>query len=172
MTFTLCNATFCRSIFKCKWERTPFLAVKPREGCWVGTKVNCLIEFYLSFIYSKYRVLPVVFSCSGNLLISFRLDGKGKIINLSIFYSLSSINLALYRKTDLCIPRNETARPRSNSYIHVSVSYTVFIHRYALTWEYINHSQIHECENWKTQTLYCKSVLEMIRPRSFISGNT
>ncbi len=29
---------------------------------------------------------------------------------------------ALYRKSGLCIPRNETAQPRSQSYIEVSVS--------------------------------------------------
>jgi hypothetical protein len=37
-------------------------------------------------------------------------------------------------------------------------------------WEYINHSQIHECGNWETE--HYNSVLEIKRPRSFISGNT
>jgi hypothetical protein len=35
--------------------------------------------------------------------------------------------------------------------------------------EYINRLQIHECENWETE--HYNSVLEITRPRSFISGN-
>jgi hypothetical protein len=38
------------------------------------------------------------------------------------------------------------------------------------TWEYINRSQIHECENRETE--HYNHVLEISRPRSFISGNT
>jgi hypothetical protein len=37
-------------------------------------------------------------------------------------------------------------------------------------WEYINPSQIHECENW--ETVHYNSVLEITRPRSFVSENT
>ncbi len=36
------------------------------------------------------------------------------------------------------------------------------------SWEYINRSQIHECENWETE--HYNSVLEITRLRSFISG--
>ncbi len=38
------------------------------------------------------------------------------------------------------------------------------------SWEYISPSQIHECRNWETEQY--NSVLEIMRPRSFISGNT
>jgi hypothetical protein len=34
---------------------------------------------------------------------------------------------------------------------------------------YLNRSQIPECGNWETEL--CKSVLEIMRSRSFISGN-
>ncbi len=36
------------------------------------------------------------------------------------------------------------------------------------SWEYINRSHIHECGNWKTE--HYNSVLEIMRPRCFISG--
>jgi hypothetical protein len=36
--------------------------------------------------------------------------------------------------------------------------------------EYINHSQIFECENWETE--HYNSVLEITEPNSFISENT
>ncbi len=38
------------------------------------------------------------------------------------------------------------------------------------SWDYINRSQIHECENWETE--HYNSVLEIMRPRSFIFENT
>ena len=48
-----------------------------------------------------------------------------------------------------------------NSYIHVSVS-DVYI-------PIKDRSQIHEYENWGTE--HYNSVLEIMRPHSFISGN-
>jgi hypothetical protein len=67
-----------------------------------------------------------------------------------------------------------------NFYIHVSVS-DFYIPRICLpicpqqkkadrSWEYINHSQIHECGNWETG--HYNYVLEIKRLCSFISGNT
>jgi hypothetical protein len=67
-----------------------------------------------------------------------------------------------------------------NSYIHVPI-YEQFIYSQDQsaylaaskwadgTWEYINCSQIHECENWGTFII--NSVLEIKRPCSFIYGN-
>jgi hypothetical protein len=66
-------------------------------------------------------------------------------------------NSALYRKFDLCIPRNETARPR--------LQIPTFMH---LILGYINRSQIPE--RWEKE--HYNSVLEVTRPHSFISGNT
>jgi hypothetical protein len=63
----------------------------------------------------------------------------------------------LYRKSYLCIPRNESARPRSQ-----------FLH--SCIWEYVNCSHICECGNWQTEHL--NSVLEITRPQCSISGNT
>jgi hypothetical protein len=51
------------------------------------------------------------------------------------------IGSTLYRKSDLCIPRNETVRPRSQFLHSVSVS-DLYIPRIGLA---INRSQIHEC---------------------------
>ncbi len=65
---------------------------------------------------------------------------------------------ALYRKYDLCIPRNETARPQSqflhsgfcerftciNS--HDRSAYSSEGKKVDRFWDYINRSQIHECE--------------------------
>jgi hypothetical protein len=87
----------------------------------------------------------------------------------------SPVMNALSWKFDSCIPRNETARPRSQ-FLH---SWYIFpglvclfgcskIGRQILV--YINRSQIHECGNWKTE--HYNSVLEITRPHSFISGNT
>jgi hypothetical protein len=52
-------------------------------------------------------------------------------------------------KIQFCIPRNETAQPHSQ-----------FLN--SCTWEYINHSQIHECGNWETE--HHNSVLEITSP--------
>jgi hypothetical protein len=68
-----------------------------------------------------------------------------------------------------------------NAYIHVSVSDlyifpgSVCLFGFSKTGRlvlgiYINRSQIHECGNWETE--HYNSVLEITRPRSFISGNT
>jgi hypothetical protein len=66
-----------------------------------------------------------------------------------------------------------------NFYIPVSMS-GLYIPRIGLpqlnrqtdlgSWEYINRSQIHECENWETE--HYNSVLEIRRLRSFIYENT
>jgi hypothetical protein len=89
----------------------------------------------------------------------------------------------LYRKSDLCIPRNKTTGRAAlfNSYFRVSVCdlYSIFPDRSAYlaaakyadrSWEYINRSQIHECGNFETE--HYNSVLEITRSHSFISGNT
>jgi hypothetical protein len=65
----------------------------------------------------------------------------------------------LYRKSDLCIPRNETARPFSR-FLHLCIcerfrfiysqdqSVYLAAAKYAdRCWENINRSQIHECGN-------------------------
>ncbi len=82
------------------------------------------------------------------------------------------------QKTDLFIPRNETAQPRSQ-FLHSCTRicarflYSQYRSSYlasAKSWEYINRSQILEYGNWETE--HYDSVLEIMEPRSFISGNT
>jgi hypothetical protein len=81
-------------------------------------------------------------------------------------------------KSDLCIPRNETARPHSNYYINVSVSDLYFSRIGLPIWlqqnrqtDPVNISLTDtSCGNWETE--YYNSVLERMRPGSFISGNT
>jgi hypothetical protein len=86
-----------------------------------------------------------------------------------------SYHPTLYRKSDLCIPRNETARPRSQ-FLHSCIcerfKYSQYRSAYLAEaiWEYINRSQIHECGNWETE--HYNSVLEIMRQGSFISGDT
>jgi hypothetical protein len=75
---------------------------------------------------------------------------------------------ALQGRSDLCIIRNETARPRSQfSYSRICErfiysqdrsTYFAAAKKADLSWEYINRSQIHECRDWET------------RPSSLISG--
>ncbi len=85
-------------------------------------------------------------------------------------------SIALCRKSDLCIPRNETAQPRSK-FLHGERF--LYIPRIGLlfgcskigrSWEYMNRSQIHECGNWETE--HYNYVLEIMRPRLFISRIT
>ncbi len=84
----------------------------------------------------------------------------------------------LYQKSDLCIPRNETAQPRSQ-FLHSCICerFICSQERSAFlaaakwadrSWEYVNRSQMHEC-GWETE-LY-NSVLEITRLCSFVSGN-
>ncbi len=81
-----------------------------------------------------------------------------------------------YRKSDLCIPRNETARlVVPNSYIHVSAGnlyiFTGSVGLFGcskigipiLRIYSINPSQIHECGDWETE--HYNSVLEISRLR-------
>ncbi len=76
------------------------------------------------------------------------------MIMINIHEDIDSNHNILYQKSDLCIPRNETVRPRSQFLnIHVSVS-DLYISRIISNTEYYN------------------SVLEIMRPLSFISGNT
>ena len=86
----------------------------------------------------------------------------------------------LYRKSEFWIPRNETARPRSqflHSFICERLIYSQnrSAHLAAAkqadrSWEYIYRSQIHGCGNWETE--HYNSVLELTRPCSFISEKT
>ncbi len=82
-------------------------------------------------------------------------------------------SLALYRKFETYISRNETVRPHSQ-FLHSCISEQfIYSHnRYSAdpSWEYINCSEIHECGNWETE--YYNSVLEITWPCSLISGNT
>ncbi len=87
---------------------------------------------------------------------------------------LCSLWRTLYRKSYLCIPRNEIARPHSQ-FLHSWYSqdwsaYLAATKRADQSWEYVNHSQIHECGNWETE--HYNSVLEITSPRSIISGIT
>ncbi len=90
--------------------------------------------------------------------------------------------LALYyRKSDWCISRKETARPRSQFLRKFMYRWAILnIPRNGLPmwlqqirqdrWKYINCSQTHEFGNWETELN--NSVLEITRPWSFFSGNT
>ncbi len=75
----------------------------------------------------------------------------------------------LYLKSYLCVPRNETARPRSQ-FLHLFIcEQFIYIPRIGLpiglqqnrqtAWEYLNGPQIHECGNWETE--HYNSVLEI-----------
>jgi hypothetical protein len=88
----------------------------------------------------------------------------------------------LYRKSDLCIPRHKPARPRYQ-FLHSLYSicerflycqnWSAYLAaaKYAdRSWECTNLSQIHECGNWETELYHF--ILDIMRPRSFISGNT
>ncbi len=86
----------------------------------------------------------------------------------------------LYQKSDLCIPRNDTAQPRSQ-FVHSCIcerfiyskdrsAYLAAGKQSDRNWEYINHSKKHECGNLKTE--HYNSVLKIKRPCSFISGIT
>ncbi len=57
-------------------------------------------------------------------------------------YTLHTVK-TLYRKFETNIPRNETARPRSNFHIPVSVSDLLNIFPRSV------HSHIHKCGNWE-----------------------
>jgi hypothetical protein len=56
----------------------------------------------------------------------------------------------LFRKfeTNTLFPEMKLRGLVPHSYIHVYVS-DLYIPRIGLPWEYINCSQIHECENWE-----------------------
>ncbi len=94
-------------------------------------------------------------------------------------YFSETYQRALYRKSDLCIPRNETSRPRSH-FLHSGICER-FIYsqdqsayfasaKLAIMGKYTS-LQIHECGNLETE--HYNSVSEIMRPpRSFISGTT
>ncbi len=79
----------------------------------------------------------------------------------------------LCRKFETYIPRNETARLRSQ-FLHSCICerfiYSQDQSSADRSWEYINRAQIHECGNRETE--HYNFVLEITRSQSFISGNT
>ncbi len=94
---------------------------------------------------------------------------------------LLQIRSALYWKYNLCIPRNETARPCSQ-FLH-SCCCEWFIYIFPgfvclfgcskigkLILGIFKCSHIHDCGNWEAE--YYNYVWEITRQRSFISGNT
>ncbi len=85
----------------------------------------------------------------------FGSSGRKRYVNFFSFFS------SLYQKSDFFVPKNETAQPRSQ-FLHSCIC--------ARSWKNLNHSQIHECGNLETK--HYNSILEIIRPRRFISGNT
>ncbi len=107
-------------------------------------------------------------------------------LNLSLVQSCMNCTCTvqartLYQKSDLCIPRNDSARPPSQSlhsficgqfiYSQDQSGYFAAAKLVDRSWEYINRSQIiHECGNRETE--HYNSVLEIKRPHSFIAGNT
>jgi hypothetical protein len=78
------------------------------------------------------------------------------------FIGCLHLNLTASGRSDLCIPRNETARPRSQFYIHVSVS-DLYI-------PMIGPPILHDPGNISIADRYINVGLGT-RPRSFISGN-
>ncbi len=84
-----------------------------------------------------------------------------------------SCTATLCRKSELCIPSNETARPRSR-FLHSCIcdrfiysqdrsAYLAAAKQAERSWEYINRSQIQECGNWETE--HYNSLLEITRLR-------
>ncbi len=70
-----------------------------------------------------------------------------------MYYILNSTSATLYRKSDLCIPRNKTAWPDTVSVSDLYVpriGLPIWLQQNRQIWEYINRSQIHECGNWET----------------------
>ncbi len=87
---------------------------------------------------------------------------------------------ALYRKSYLCLPGNETVQPCSQ-FLHSCIcerliysqdpsAYLAAAQLADRSRKYINRSQIYECRNWETE--HYNSVFEIMRLRSFITVNT
>jgi hypothetical protein len=68
--------------------------------------------------YVKYN------SCVGvQYMLVISVNDIGSVYKECLLYlRVKNVSYTLYRKLYFCIPRNETARPHSQSYIHVSVS--------------------------------------------------
>ncbi len=95
-------------------------------------------------------------------------------------FSLSKVS-ALYRKSILCIPWNK--RPRHRSISTFMYLWAIYIFP-GSAWVFgckigrlilgicksLRRSQLHKCGNWETE--HYNSVLEIMRPHSFFSGNT
>ncbi len=86
----------------------------------------------------------------------------------------------MYRKSDLCIPRNETVLPRSQ-FLHSCICERLIYSQDRsalfgcrkigrLILGIYNHSPIYVCGNWETE--HYNSVLKITRPRSFNSADT
>ncbi len=96
-----------------------------------------------------------------------------------IWMPILIVRNTLYQKSDLCISRNETAQPRSQ-FLHSSICER-FIYSWICPPIWLQQNRqtdpmeihasitVYECENWETE--HYNSVLEVRKPRSFISGN-
>ncbi len=92
--------------------------------------------------------------------------------------SLATLALAVrrstqYRNPTYVFPEMKRCGLVPNSFIHVSVSWSIYIFLRAVClfgcskigWEYIKRSRIHECGNWGRE--HYNSVLEITRPTQF-----
>ncbi len=98
----------------------------------------------------------------------------GKLVIQNMHHLKTCLSLlSLYRKFETYTPRNETALSRSQFLCSCVCEWFIYSNNWFSAdglWEYIDRSQIHECEYWETEQY--NSVLEVTRPRSVISGNT
>ncbi len=83
--------------------------------------------------------------------------------------------ITLYGKFETYIPRYETARPHRSQFLHSCICERfIYSHDWPSadrSWEYIYIAfRLHVCGKWETENY--NSDLEIMRPRSFIFGNT
>ncbi len=76
----------------------------------------------------------------------------------------------MYRKSNLCFPRNETEWPRSQ-FLHSCICER-FIYSQDRSAYIFGCSKIADTWMWNWKAEHYNSVLEITRPRSFIYGNT
>ncbi len=102
-----------------------------------------------------------------------------RFINETTMYLQIRSILAMYRKSNLCIPKKGVVRPQSQ-FLHSCVcerfiysqdrsTYLATEKQTDRSWKYINLSQIYECRNWETEQY--NYVLEITRLHSLITGN-
>jgi hypothetical protein len=127
---------FEKSAFhQCSWTMSEKLNQLPMHS-WIWSRI-CMISLFEP--RNRFQDFLKTFTNSGSG--SYHLDeslcrteaSEDKTVLTCEYETFQNVWGTLYRKSDLCIPRNETARPRSQ------FLYSCICDRF---WEYINRSQI------------------------------